>query len=318
MSGDAIHNSKRLVSIVCPTFNEVHNVEELYRRLRAVIAANTHYRFEIVIIDNASSDGTQDKLRLIAVTDPDVRVILNSRNFGHIRSPYHGVLQAEGDAVIVMASDLQDPPELVSAFLAEWERGYKIAMAVKTGADEGAFFAWMRGSYYRTLNMISEIQLMNDANGFGLYDRSVIEHIRKIDDPYPYWRGIVAELGYPIAAVPFHKPGRYRGISMNNIYTLYDIAMLGMVSHSKVPLRIASFIGFSLGLLSIFAALIFLSLKMIYWDRFPMGIAPLMIGLFFLFGMLFCFIGILGEYIASIHLYVQKRPVVVESERINF
>lgn len=308
----------RLVSIVCPAFNEAQNIDELYARLRAVMSAHASYRYEIIIIDNSSTDGTQEKLRTIAKADPGFKVILNSRNFGHIRSPYHAVLQAQGDAVIILASDLQDPPELISAFLGEWERGSKVVMAIKTGADEGALFGFVRGGYYRTLNLISEVRLMNDATGFGLYDRVVVEHIRRIEDPYPYWRGIVSELGYPIAVVPFHKPSRQRGISKNNFYTLYDIAMLGMVSHSKVPLRIASFIGFSLGLLSICSTILFLMLKLMFWDRFPMGIAPLIIGLFFLFGMLFCFIGVLGEYIASIHMYLQKRPVVVEAERINF
>ena len=313
-----VTRSKRLVSIVCPAFNEAQDIDELYARLRTVIEAHSSYSFEIIVIDNASTDGTQEKLRMIAKEDRDFRVIVNSRNFGHIRSPYHAMLQAQGDAVIILASDLQDPPELISAFLEEWERGYKVVMAVKTGSEEGSVFAWMRGSYYRTLNMISDVRLTNDATGFGLYDREVIEHIRRTGDPYPYWRGIVSELGYPISMIPFHKPGRRRGISKNNFYTLYDIAMLGMVSHSKVPLRIASFIGFTLGFLSLCAAMIFLMLKLMFWDQFPMGIAPLTIGLFFMFGMLFCFIGILGEYIASIHMYLQKRPVVVESERINF
>lgn len=309
---------RKLISIVTPCFNEEQNIDELYRRIRAAIAPIDKYDFEIIVIDNCSEDGTPDRLRAIAAIDPDFRVIMNVRNFGHIRSPYYGIMQSRGAATIYLASDLQDPPELIPEFLAQWEMGWKIVLAAKPESKSSAFIHALRRAYYRGLNGISDITLVSNATGFGLYDHVVLDHIRKINDPYPYLRGLICELGFPIKTVPFLQPRRLRGISKNNFYTLYDIAMLGVVSHSKVPIRVAAFSGFLLGALSLFAALVFLALKILFWDSFPIGIAPVMIGMFFLFGVLMLFIGILGEYIGSIHTYVQKRPIVVEWERINF
>jgi dolichol-phosphate mannosyltransferase len=247
-----------------------------------------------------------------------VKVIVNARNFGHIRSPYYGILQSRGVATIYLASDLQDPPELIPQFIQHWEEGYKLVMAIKPVSKGVAWVHALRKAYYRFVDGISDISLVADSTGFGLYDRKVLDHLRQINDPYPFLRGLICELGYDIKTIPFDQPRRLRGISKNNFYTLYDIAMLGIVSHSKVPIRIAAFVGFALGTISVLAAIVFLVLKLMFWDSFPLGIAPVVIGLFFLFGIQLMFIGILGEYIGSIHTYLQRRPVVVEKERINF
>ena len=309
---------RKLISLISPCFNEEGNIEELYRRASVVMADLAQYDFEYLFIDNASTDGTLDKLRALAARDPRVRVIANTRNFGHIRSPTWGILQTRGDATVVLASDLQDPPEMIPHFLAGWEEGFKIVLAIKPVSQTNPLMHWVRKLYYRGLDAISEVAIVRDATGFGLYDRVVLDHLRQIHDPYPFMRGLICELGYPIKTIPFDQPRRQRGISKNNFYTLYDLAMLGIVSHSVVPIRLAAMAGFGIGLLSILVALVFLILKLVLWDRFPIGIAPIVIGMFFMFGLVMLFIGILGEYIASIHTYVRNRPVVVERERINF
>jgi dolichol-phosphate mannosyltransferase len=259
-----------------------------------------------------------DRLKAIVATDPRVKIIVNTRNFGHIRSPYWGVLQTTGEATIYLASDLQDPPELIPAFLDAWESGFKVAMAIKPVSEGGWLTPWVRRLYYRILDRISDVPLTRDSTGFGLYDRCVLDHIRRIDDPYPYFRGLVDELGYAVRKIPFTQPRRLRGITKNNFYTLYDIAMLGMVSHSMVPLRLASLVGFVTGGLSLLAALAVFVAKLVWWDHFTAGLAPIAIIGFFLVGTVLLSIGLLGEYVGSIHTYVQRRPIVVERERINF
>ncbi|MCC7277582.1 MAG: glycosyltransferase family 2 protein [Chromatiaceae bacterium] len=309
---------RQLISLISPCLNEEGNIDELYRRASQVMADLPQYDFEYLFIDNASTDGTVDKLRALAERDTRVRVIVNTRNFGHIRSPTWGILQTRGDVTVVLASDLQDPPELIPDFIAEWEQGYKIVLAVKPMSRTNPLIHGLRKLYYRMLDGISEVAIVKDATGFGLYDRLVLDHLRQIHDPYPFLRGLVCELGYPIKTIPFDQPRRQRGISKNNFYTLYDLAMLGVISHSVVPIRLAAIAGFLTGLFSILVALVFLVLKLALWDRFPIGIAPIVIGMFFMFGVVMLFIGILGEYIASIHTYVRNRPVVIERERINF
>jgi dolichol-phosphate mannosyltransferase len=311
-------SDRQLLSIVTPCFNEEENVEELYRRVNAVLSGMPAYDFEIIFIDNHSEDRTVAILRGLAAADPRVKVIVNTRNFGHIRSPYHGLLASSGAASIYLASDLQDPPEMIPEFIRHWQAGYKLVLAVKPTSKTQALVHTLRKFYYRMLDGISDVSLVKDTTGFGLYDKAVLDHVRKIQDPYPYFRGLICELGYEIKTIQFEQPRRLRGISKNNIYTLYDIAMLGIVSHSKLPLRIASLVGFILAFLSFLSALGFLIYKLLHWSDVPMGLAPLAIVVMLLFGMMFIFIGILGEYIGSIHTYVQKRPVVVEKERINF
>jgi glycosyltransferase involved in cell wall biosynthesis len=309
---------KKLLSIVTPTFNEIDNIESLLDKIREAIVPLDQYEFEIIVIDNCSSDGTQEKIREIAGKDARIKAIFNVRNFGHIRSPYYGILQSNGVATIYLASDFQDPPDLIPKFIEEWEKGWKLVMAVKPVSKSSPLMHFLRKYYYKFLDNISDIEILKDATGFGLYDKKIIEHLKEINDPYPFLRGIICELGYPIKSIPFIQPRRLGGITKNNFYTLLDIAMLGLVSHSKVPIRIASLLGFLLGCVSILIALYFLVMKLILWDSFPLGSAPAIIGLFFMFGIQLFFVGILGEYIGSIHTHVRNRPIVVERERINF
>jgi glycosyltransferase involved in cell wall biosynthesis len=313
-----MNTEKPLISIVTPCFNEEENVDELYRRIKTVISVIDKYDFELIFIDNHSEDNTVAKLKGLAAKDYAVKIIVNTRNFGHIRSPYHAILQSRGIATIYLASDLQDPPEMIPQFISEWESGYKLVMAVKPNSEGSALVHHLRKSYYKLLDGISDITVVNNSTGFGLYDQVVLNQLRALNEPYPFLRGLICELGYEIKTIPFVQPRRLAGITKNNFYTLYDIAMLGIISHSKLPIRIAAFVGFLLGSLSMLVGIVFMILKLIYWDAFPWGMAPVVVGLFFLLGIQLMFIGILGEYVASIHTYQQKRPLVVEKERINF
>lgn len=308
----------KLISIVTPCYNEESNVEECYRRVKEVFASLGKYRYEHIFIDNCSRDNTQAILRRLAAEDKNVRVILNSRNFGHIRSPYYGVLQAHGDAVIPFVADLQEPPEMITQFLEKWEAGSKIVMGVKVQSGESALMFGIRRLYYRLVKRLSEIELTSNFYGFGLYDKCVIEILRTMDDPYPYFRGMVAEIGFQPVKIEYHQPRRKRGITKNNFYILYDLAMLGITSHSKVPLRLATFTGFCLGVLSLLVAVAYFAYKLIFWNNFQVGMAPLVIGIFFFSAVQLFFTGILGEYIGAIHTQVLHRPLVIEEERINF
>jgi polyisoprenyl-phosphate glycosyltransferase len=307
------------VSVVAGCFNEEGNVAELHSRVVSVFEKELPgYTFELILIDNASEDRTVEILREIAARDKRLKVIVNNRNFGHIRSPYYGMLQAKGDAVIGMASDLEDPPELIPEFVRNWEQGRKIVFAQKTGSDEFGLFYLIRKIYYKVVTRLSETPLVKDATGFGIYDREVVEHLREVADPYPYFRGLVCDLGYIPMLVPFHKPVRKRGITKNNFYNLYDYAMLGITNHSKVPLRLAIFAGFFISAISFAVALGYLVYKLLFWQSFQVGTAPVVIGIFFLAAVQLFFVGVLGEYIGAIHTQVMKRPLVVEKERINF
>lgn len=313
-----MNEMKRSISVVTHCYNEEDNVEALHAKIRDIFAALPQYDYEHIYIDNASTDTTVTKIKAIIACDPHVRLIVNARNFGHIRSPLYGLLQARGDAIVAMASDLQDPPDLLPEFIAKWEAGYRIVVGVKPKSHESPLMFLMRSAYYKLVTQIAEIRLIPNFMGFGLYDRAVIEYIRKADDPYPYFRGLIAEVGYEYAEIPYVQPKRVRGITKNNFYTLYDIAMLGIVSHSKVPLRLATMAGFALSLLSLLVALGYFVAKLAMWDSFSLGMAPMVIGLFFFGSIQLFFIGILGEYIGAIHTQVLKRPLVVEKERVNF
>lgn len=308
----------KLITVVTPCYNEEENIGEMCRSIRGIFDGLPQYRYEQICIDNASTDGTASVLRQIAREDANVKVILNTRNFGHIRSPHHAILQSSGDAVIVMASDFQDPPALIPQFLRKWEEGYKIVLGVKATTDEARIMSAIRGAYYRLVSRLSEIKITENATGFGLYDRDVIRALRSIDDPYPYARGLLADIGYTTATVAFHKPGRRRGITKNNFYTLYDLAMLGITNHSKVPLRLATMLGFAMSAISFLVGVGYLIAKLIFWYRYPAGTAPILLGLLFFSSVQLFFTGILGEYIGAIHTQVQKRPLVIEKERINF
>ena len=309
----------KFISVVSGCYNEEENVDELCSRIAEVFATHLpEYDYECILIDNASPDGTVARLREIAACDRRVKVIVNNRNFGHVRSPYYAMLQAKGDAVIGMASDLEDPPELIPEFVRRWEEGHKIALAQKSGSDEFGLFYLIRKLYYRIVTRLSEAPLVKDVTGFGIYDREVIENLRAINDPYPYFRGLICDLGYMPYLIPFHKPVRKRGFSKNNFYTLYDIAMLGITNHSKVPLRLAIFAGLTISGASFLLALGYLIYKLLFWKSFQVGTAPVVIGIFFFGAVQLFFIGILGEYIGSIHTQVMNRPLVIEKERINF
>jgi glycosyltransferase involved in cell wall biosynthesis len=307
------------ITIVSSAHNEVENVEELLKRVWAAVEPyEPRYSFEFIVIDNDSNDGTQDLLRKLSAADKRLKVILNMRNFGQIRSGQHVFLQAQGDAVIGLASDLQDPPELIPQFITKWEEGFKIALGVKAESEESALFFLVRKAYYSLVSRLSHVKLLKNVTGFGLYDQRVVELFRKLDDPYPYMRGIISDFGFPVAQISFVQPVRKRGFTKNNLYTLYDYAMLGLTSFSKVPLRLATMLGFAMSLVSLLVAVGYLVYKLLFWHDFPVGIAPVVIGIFLLASVQLFFIGILGEYIGAIHTQVLHRPLVVEKERINF
>jgi glycosyltransferase involved in cell wall biosynthesis len=307
----------KLITVLTPCFNEQENVEPLYEAVRAVFATLPSYRYEHLFIDNASTDRTVDILRSLAARDPNVKVIVNARNFGPVRSPFHGLMQAHGDAVIGIVADFQDPPELIPELIAKWEQGFKAVMTVKEASKENRLMYALRERYYNLLARISNVRIVQNATGSGLFDRVVIEAMRQIDDPYPFFRGLIAEIGYEVAQVPYAQPRRLRGVSTNNFYSLYEMAFLGIVSHSKVPLRLATMLGFALAALSLVVALGYLVAKLMFWNRFELGIAPVLIGFFFISSVQLFFVGIVGEYIGSIFTQVKKLPLVFEKERIN-
>lgn len=306
------------ISILTPCYNEELNVRALYEAVKEVFAGLPQYTYEHIFIDNASRDRTVAILREIAAVDKAVKVIVNTRNFGHVRSPYHGMLQATGDAVIGISADFQDPPGLIPEFLRRWEEGYKMVLGVKESSEETRLMYLVRLSYYRLVARLSDIDLVVNATGFGLFDRRVVEILRQINDPYPYFRGQIADIGYEPYRIYYKRPTRKRGITKNNFYSLYDLAMLGITNHSKVPLRVATMAGFVMSGISLLIALGYLVAKLIFWYSFSLGTAPVLIGLFFFSSVQLFFIGILGEYIGAIHTQVQKRPLVIERERINF
>lgn len=308
----------KTITIVTPCYNEEDNIEEVWRQAKAVMEGIEGIAYEHLFIDNCSTDATPSLLRKLAAADPRVKVILNARNFGHIRSPYHGLMQAQGVAAILLVADLQDPPELMREFVQHWRDGAKIVVGVKPSAEESSLMFALRRLYYRTITRIADVKLIQNFTGFGLYDRQVLEVLRKIDDPYPYFRGLVSEVGFDAVQVPYNQPRRKRGITKNNFYTLYDIAMLGITSHSRVPLRLATMIGFALSALSLLVSLGYLAAKLLFWSEFALGTAPLLIGMFFFASIQLFFIGLLGEYVGAILTHVAKRPLVVERERINF
>jgi glycosyltransferase involved in cell wall biosynthesis len=307
----------KTISIVTGCYNEEENVEELYRRVRAAIA-QTGYRYEHIFIDNSSEDRTVEILKGIAAQDSNVRIIVNARNFGHIRSPMHALYQACGDGVIGIVADLQDPPEMIPDLIREWENGYSMVLAVKRTSGEHPVMFWIRKRYYRLIESLSTIRTVENFTGFGLYDRKVVDLVKTYDDPYPYFRGMIAEIGLPHKELLYDQPARQRGITKNNLYSLYDMGMLAITNLSKVPLRLMTFSGFASALVCILVGLGYLIYKLMFWYRFSVGIAPLVIGMFFFASVQLAALGILGEYIGAIFTLVQKRPYVVERERINF
>ena len=278
------------------------------------------YTYEHVFIDNSSADRTVAILKNIAQTDKHVKVIVNARNFGHIRSPFYGMIQCKGDAVISLVADFQDPPEMIATFLAKWEEGYRIVIGVKKKSRENPVMFAIRSFFYNLLSKISDTgeNPVKNFTGFGLYDQQFIAVLRSLEDPYPYFRGLITELGFNRYEVEYTQPQRAAGKTKNNFFTLYDMAMLGFTNHSKLPLRISVFVGFFSAMVSFAVALIYLIYKLIFWYRFEVGVAPLVIGIFFFSSIQLFFIGIIGEYIGAIHTQVRKRPLVIEKERVNF
>ena len=306
------------ISIVTPCYNEAENVEELYQRICATMSGIDDIEYEHILIDNASTDHTVDILRQIIAQDRRVKVIVNTRNFGHIRSPYYALLQAKGDAVITLASDLQDPPELIAEFISQWRAGYKVVLGIKAKSEESWLFYALRSLYYKVLRSLTDVELIEHFTGFGLYDQDVINILREMNDPYPYFRGLIADIGFPFAKVEFVQPLRKRGITKNNIYTLYDMAMLGMTSYTKVPLRLATMFGFSAAVISFLVGMFYLIYKLFNWQNFTLGVAPMVVGFFFFGAVQLFFLGMLGEYIGAIFTQTLHRPLVIEKERINF
>jgi glycosyltransferase involved in cell wall biosynthesis len=311
--------SRKLITIMTPCYNEELNVREIHRRVMAMAAEFPEYRFVHLFADNASKDGTVAVLREMAAEDSSVKVIVNARNFGPDRSGMHAFLQAEGDAVGSIAADLQDPPELFVEMIREWENGFPIVAAIKNASEESGLMYRVRTAYYRLVARLTNVEVLEHFTGFGLYDRFVVEQIRaNFRDPYPYFRGMIAELGLPIAKVFYKQSRRERGITKNNFYTLYDLAMLGITNLSKVPLRMVIGCGFISAAISFVLGVAYLVYKLVFWNSFSVGVAPLVLGLFFLGSVQLIALGIIGEYVGSIHTFVLNRPLVTEKERINF
>ena len=310
---------KKLISVVVPTYNEQENVVPLTDTLVKIFTEELpEYNYEIIFIDNHSKDNTKALIRQICSENPNVKAIFNARNFGQMRSPVYGFKQAYGDCVVRLNADFQDPPSLIPTFVREWEKGYKIVIGIKEKTEEGFFMAFVRRQYYKFLRKITDIGHIENFTGFGLFDKAFVDVVRNIHDPMPYFRGMVAEFGFEYKTILYQRPNRRAGKSKNHFYTLYDLAMIGITSYSKVMLRLASFLGFIIGGLSFLVALVYFIMKLVHWDWFRSGIAPLVIGVFFLGGVQLFFIGLLGEYVLAINSRVLDRPLVVEEERLNF
>ena len=307
------------ISVLIPCYNEAENVGPISRAVTEILEKELpRYDDELVFIDNDSTDGTRDIIRGLCADNPRIKAILNARNFGQFNSPYYGMLQVTGDCVIEMVADFQDPVEMIPKYIHEWEKGYKIVIGIKTSSKENRLMYWLRSCYYKTIKKLSDVEQIEHFTGSGLYDREFIEVLRSLDDPTPFLRGIVAELGYRRKEIPYEQPRRRAGKTHNNFYRLYDAAMLSVTSYTKAGLRLATIFGSICAVVSMLIAMVYLVMKLIWWDRFPAGMAPMLIGMLFLGSVQLFFIGFLGEYIMSINQRVMKRPLVIEEERINF
>ena len=307
------------ISILIPCYNEEEHVAPISQAVIETMERDLpQYEFELVFIDNDSTDQTRNILRGLCAADRRIKAIFNARNFGQFNSPYYGMLQVTGDCVIEMVADFQDPVEMIPKYVAEWENGYKIVIGIKTSSRENKMMYWLRSCYYKTIKKLSDVEQIEHFTGSGLYDREFIEILRNLNDPTPFLRGIVAELGYKRKEIPYEQPRRRAGKTHNNFYRLYDAAMLSVTSYTKAGLRLATIFGSICSAASMVVALVYLVMKLIWWDRFPAGMAPMLIGMLFLGSVQIFFIGLLGEYIMSINQRVMKRPLVIEEERLNF
>jgi len=309
---------RKKISIAASCFNEEENIPLLHERIVEVFKKHPQYDYEIIVIDNASTDRTAEVMTEIAKKDKNFKCLFNVRDFGHIRSPYYAVLQTTGDAVVQMASDLEDPPELISEFIQKWEEGNKIVIGRHASRDQSWLLKVVRSTYYLIIDNLSEVKQIRNFAGFCLYDREVIEKIREINDPYPYLRGLICQLGYKRAELEFHKPLRKYGLSKGSFLIYFDMAMLAIVSQSQLPLRLATLAGGLMCVVSFCAAFLFLIYKLLFWYSFQVGIAPLIILGFFLFGVLFLILGIIGEYLSYLIPRVSRRPIVVLERKLNF
>lgn len=307
------------ISIIVPTYNEEENIIPLFDAIAEIMRKELNkYDYEIIFIDNYSNDKTRDRIRWLCGTYHEAKAIFNTKNFGQFNSPYHAMLQSDGDCTILMAADFQDPVEMIPKFIDEWERGYKIVCGIKTTSNENKIMYFLRSCYYKTIRKMSSVEQIEHFTGFGLYDKSFIDVLRNLNDPTPFLRGIVAELGPQHKEIPYDQPMRRAGITSNSFYRLYDAAMLSFTSYTKIGLRLATLGGFILSGLSIMTAIVFLVLKLIYWDRYPAGTIPVLLAVLVFGSVQVFFIGLLGEYILSMNTRIMKRPLVVEEARINF
>ena len=305
------------ISIVTPTFNEEENIKKLCQCIGELMQ-NLKLEYEHIVIDNCSIDNTNKILREIAKKDKNLKIIFNERNFGHIRSPFYGLLQSNGDATILINSDFQEPLELIPKYIEKWKEGKKIVLGRRSGSDENIFYSFLRDKYYKTLNKISDIKLSKNTSGTGIFDKEIIQTLKKIKDPYPYFRGLLFEITSDISYVDFHQKKRERGETKNNYYTLYDYLALALIKHSKTPLRLLTVIGFITSIISLFITIFFFIYKILFWNSFQLGIAPLIIGLFGIISVQLFFLGFIGEYLMQILTQQRNLPLVVEKERINF
>ena len=311
--------SRKRISVIIPCYNEEENVRPIYEAVRdELLKSCPSYDYEILFCDNKSQDRTREIIREICAEDKNVKAIFNVKNFGQFNSPYHGLLQTTGDCTITMVADFQDPVEMIPQFVAAWEEGYKIVIGRKTKSKEHPFVYWMRGCYYKILKKMSSTEIIEQFTGFGLYDQSFVDTLRDLHDPTPFMRGIVAELGPERKEIEYEQPKRRAGKTHNNFYTLYDAAMLSFTSYTKNGLRIATFSGFIIAFISFIIGLFYLIMKLLFWYKFTAGYAPMMIGIFFMGGIILAFMGFMGEYVMAINARVMNRPLVVEEERINF
>ena len=307
------------ISVLIPCYNEEENVVPISEAVIKTLQKDLpEYDYELVFIDNDSQDHTRSLIRQLCDENPKIKAIFNARNFGQFNSPYYGMLQITGDCVIEMVADFQDAVELIPQYVHEWEKGYKIVIGIKTSSKENRLMYWLRGCYYKMMKKLSDVEQIEQFTGSGLYDRDFIEVLRNLDDPTPFLRGIVAELGFKIKQIPYEQPKRRAGETKNHFYQLYDAAMLSITSYTKAGLRLATIFGSICSLISMVVAVVYLVMKLMYWDRFPAGMAPVLIGMCFLGSVQIFFIGLMGEYILSINARVMKRPLVIEEERLNF
>lgn len=307
------------ISVLIPCFNETDNVIPISEAVVNEFSVHLpEYDYELVFIDNYSTDGTRQKLEQICSRNEKIKAIFNAKNFGQFNSPFYGICQTTGDCTISMCCDFQDPVNLIPRLVHEWEKGYKIVAAIKTQSEENKILRFLRSCYYKIIKKMSSVEQIEHFTGTGLYDKSFIDVLRRLDDPIPFMRGIVAELGFRRKDIPYMQAKRRAGNTHNNWYTLYDAAMLSFTSYTKVGLRLATFLGFIFAVLDMVFAIIYLVAKLIWWDRFPMGTAPLLIGMFFMGSIQLIFMGLLGEYVMSINTRMMNRPLVIEEKRINF